>query len=189
MQDNDPSNGRVPFLDFYGIEEPDNWMHSAYALRKHPPDKGIPTHIQYFRAMSEAMARSCSGEVVVISQTPADMGRYGNPNDPNIWWQKEKPALEALIQRGVINRMLVADYNNLDDIWNFDLKTSTRGSKVAPGSLNSKRSLNESEEVKAIRRALCETSSGMPQRLSQGDQFSDPYQLFDVELQDDPSMT
>lgn len=141
-----------------------------------PADRNVPTMIQYFENMSEAMARSCTGEVVVVSQTPDDMGRYLTYE--NIWKNKERPALLNLEAQGKISRFLVVDYNNRDDIWEFDLGNNQRGNKVPPGDLLSRRHLEEeTESFKLMHRDACE-STGLAQRPPQGDPFTDDYSNF-----------
>jgi hypothetical protein len=47
------------YKDFYGVFEETNWLHSITKLPEDPSDRGVPTTIQYFENMSEAMARTC----------------------------------------------------------------------------------------------------------------------------------
>jgi hypothetical protein len=54
MADND-----AMFKDFYGVFDRTNWLHSIVGMDEIPSDKAVPTFIQYFENMSEAMARSC----------------------------------------------------------------------------------------------------------------------------------
>ncbi|KAM7184014.1 hypothetical protein V8F33_013245, partial [Rhypophila sp. PSN 637] len=164
MADQDPAN----FLDFYDIENKDNWLHTFLALPPIPEDRGVPTHIQYFENMSEAMAKSCTGEVVVVSQTPEDMGRYVR-DGLNIWASKERPALMANQAAGKISRFLVVEYGKWNNIWEFDIKSNARGNKVDPKDLKSR-------ELHALWRRAC--SSGVAQKLSAGDQFADDYKYF-----------
>ncbi|OIW22416.1 hypothetical protein CONLIGDRAFT_222956 [Coniochaeta ligniaria NRRL 30616] len=164
------------YKDFYGITETDNWLHSIMGMPLIPADRNVPTMIQYFENMSEAMARSCSGEVVVVSQTPDDMARYLATE--NIWKNKERPALLNLQAQGKISRFLVVDYDNRDDIWEFDLANNQRGNKVPPADLLSRRQLEEETEgFRLMHRDACD-STGLAQRPPQGDPFADDYSNF-----------
>lgn len=170
MADSDPN-----YRDFYGVDLPDNWLNTFYKLRPIAADRGVPSQIQYFENMSEAMAKSCTGEVVVVTQTPESMGDYVR-DGKNIWATKERPALLASLRAGKITRFLVVEYDHWDNIWELDLETNTRGGRVDPGSLLSRRSGATEEEDGLWRRAGC--SSGLPQRLRDGDPFSDDYSKF-----------
>ncbi len=180
MEDQTASTGQ--YRDFYGIHVPGNWGNSFYKMDPIPEDDDIPTHIQYFRAMSEAMAKSCSGEVVLFTQTPGDYSRYGNRLNPNIWWQKEKPALQALWEKGVVDKFIIADYNEINSpggprLWRADLRIGTLA-RMPVSELQSKRDLeNETEEEALLRRQFCD-SNGLAQRIPGGDPFADPYQQF-----------
>ena len=61
----------------------------------------------YYRRMSEAMARSCDGEALVLSD---DVDRLDQPfenidNQPSIWWSHELPTLRCLYQENIITRL------------------------------------------------------------------------------------
>lgn len=157
------------FKDFYGVHEPNNWLHSFYQLPQIPADNGAPTEIQYFENMSEAMARSCSGEVVIMTQTPRDMAQYLQV--PNIWRNKERPALISLHRQGKISRFLIVDWNNMDNIYEFDIETNVAGTVLIPA--NSLRS----RDMDLHDRAACD-STGLDQMLPKGDPFSDDYSVF-----------
>ncbi|KAK3367562.1 hypothetical protein B0H63DRAFT_535558 [Podospora didyma] len=176
------------FKDFYGIDEPTNWLHSIQELPTVPNE--TPPQIVYFENMSEAMARSCSGEVVVMSQTPKDMGRYLTYE--NIWKNKEKPALENLQRQGKVGRVLIVDYNNPNDIWEFDLARNAIkdvNKKIPASQLLSRRHEEEEEEeeeededeaeyARLLRREDVCDSSGVAQRPAAGDPFTDDYSKF-----------
>jgi hypothetical protein len=171
MADNNPE-----FRDFYGIDKEDNWLNSIDKLQKEDIDKGVPPTIQYFENMSEAMARSCSGEVVILTQTPDSMHRYSY--FPNIWWNKERRALDALRRQGKISRFLVADYDDPTKIWEFDIVDNKIGNRVDESTLLSRGlEQNETETGRLVQRAVCE-SSGLAQMPRYGDPFSDDYSLF-----------
>ncbi|KAM7199495.1 hypothetical protein V8F20_005679 [Naviculisporaceae sp. PSN 640] len=169
MADSNPQ-----YQDFYGVDLPDNWLHTFYKLRPIAADRGVPSQIQYFENMSEAMAKSCTGEVVVVTQTPESMEDYVR-DGKNIWATKERPALLASWRARKISRFLVVKYEEWDNIWELDLETNTLGRRVDPRDLLSRRS-SGSDEDHLWSRAAC--SSGLPQRLSDGDQFSDDYSKF-----------
>jgi hypothetical protein len=166
------------YQDFYGIDKEDNFLNSIDKLQMDSAiDKGVPPTIQYFENMSEAMARSCSGEVVILSQTPETMHRY--TYFPNIWWNKERRALDALRKQGKISRFLVADYDDPTKIWEFDIVDNKIGNRVDESTLLS-RSLeqNETEASRLLQRQACGTSNGLAQMHAKGDPFSDDYSLF-----------
>ncbi len=169
------------FLDFYGIDDPPNWLESIKGLPLLDPNEA-PTMIQYFENMSEAMAKRCGGEVVIMTQTPTrpGMAAYGvAPIYPNIWVNKEKPALAMSIKRNKVTRVLLVDYNDPDNIWEYDLLENQVGDLVPPSTLMS-RDLhgNETDEARLLQRQACGFSSGLAQMPSQGDPFSDPYAQF-----------
>ncbi len=171
MADGDPK-----FKDFCSIYKDTNWLHSTVGLPLGPADKDVPTTIQYFENMLEAMARSCSGEVVIMSQTPGLMSFY--MYEENIWKNMERPAPEILKKQGKITRFLIVDYNDPTQIWVFNIAENQQLAKVSPGDLLS-RSLHQNETAagRLLQRAACE-SSGLAQVPPQGDPFSDNYALF-----------
>lgn len=102
--------------DFYGIYEPGNWLYKVVELqRSNPPRVGAPYPTRYFQAMSQAMAESCSGEVVILSERPDKLHeRYstlapGNTEFMNIWGDRERPALMSLKRRGIVTKLYVVD--------------------------------------------------------------------------------
>jgi hypothetical protein len=164
------------FGDFYGVDEPTNWLHSIKDLPLTPTDKNVPTMTQYFESMSEAMAKSCSGEVVIMTQTPQLMSRYQLVE--NIWKNKEKPALASLFRAGTISRFLLVDYNDPTKVWEYDLENNILGRLVDLGSLLSRSPHgNETESARLFQRTAC-SASGLAQMPIAGDPFSDPYDLF-----------
>ncbi|KAH8895444.1 hypothetical protein GQ53DRAFT_820275 [Thozetella sp. PMI_491] len=166
------------YQNFYGIYDDHNWLHSIVDMPLIPADRNVPTQIQYFENMSEAMAQSCLGEVTIVSQTPKDMKRYMDTE--NIWKNKERPALINLLDQGKIDRFLVVDYNSPSDIWEFDIRNNQAGEKVKESDLKS-RQLAEAEEdtegFKLLHRASC-SSTGLDDMPPDGDPFSDPYSNF-----------
>ena len=160
-------SAELQYRDFYGIYNP-GWLNSIVGLGK---IGSVPAPIIYFENMSEAIAQSCSGEVVVMSQSPHDMKQYiDGTRGENIWKNKERPALEILWRRKIVTKFYVVDYDNMDDIYEFNIVTSTTGEKV-PSSVLTSRGLLES-------RASCD-SNGLDSMPPQGDPFSDPYSLFE----------
>ncbi|KEY68838.1 hypothetical protein S7711_11504 [Stachybotrys chartarum IBT 7711] len=85
------------YKDFYGIYLEGNWLHKIRQL----PRRISPPHPEtiYFENMSEAMAQTCTGEVVIITEDPTHMVKFtinthNLYNDAgNIWGNKEWPAL------------------------------------------------------------------------------------------------
>ena len=161
------------YRDFYGIEESGNWLHSIKDLPLVPADDDTPTMTQYFQNMSEAMAKLCSGEVVVMTQTPTVMSYYEKVK--NIWSNKELPALRSLAAEGKISRVLVVDYDDNDKIWILDLATLDNKDPVEPSTLVSR--AHDTEEARLLHRDAC-GSSGLAQMPAAGDPFADPYSLF-----------
>jgi hypothetical protein len=104
-----------------------------------------------------------------MSQTPKEMDRY--MRFENIWKNKERPALINLKKQGKITRFLVVDWNNKNDIYDFDIETNLAGGKVPASSLQSRRDMD------LHNRAACD-STGLTQMPPQGDPFSDAYSRF-----------
>jgi hypothetical protein len=105
--------------DYYGIYEEGNWLYKIVERqRAEPPRTGAPYPTRYFQSMSRAMAESCSGEVVILTERPETMkARYSTPVRPggecmNIWGDKERPALDTLKRRGVVTNLYVVDARN-----------------------------------------------------------------------------
>lgn len=78
--------------DFYGIYEKDNWLYKIVEVQQtSPPRTGAPYPTRYFQAMSEAMAESCTGEVVILSERPETIHEAYSTRQPgqldfkNIW--------------------------------------------------------------------------------------------------------
>ena len=143
----------------------------------------MPPRVQYFENMSEAMAKKCRGEVVIMTQTPTELPSYekGEPRWPNIWASKERPALLASIRDGLVTRVLVVDYNNHAQIRAINLENFADLGEVQPSDLLSRDlHANETVEERMLRRDAC-LSSGLAQRLAAGDPFADRYDLFHVQ--------
>jgi hypothetical protein len=159
----------LQYRDFYGIFEP-GWLNSIVSL---PKINNVPPHIVYFENMSEAIAQSCSGEVVIITQSPDNMKQYvDGTRGENIWKNKERPALEILWRRGVVTKFYVVDYNNMDDAYEFNIVDSSTGDKV------SSRLIKVASRDGLEKRAICD-SSGLDSLSSMpADPFSDSYSLF-----------
>jgi hypothetical protein len=88
----------------------------------------------------------------------------------NIWKNKERPALINLWRQNKITRFLVVDWNNMDDIYEFDIENNLTGGKVPASSLNRR-------DMDLHAREVCE-STGLDQMPPQGDPFSDDYSQF-----------
>lgn len=168
------------YKDFYGADEKGTWLNTFYNLPKIASDKDVPTHIQYFENMSEAMAEDCSGEVVIMTQTPDDMSRYTKKGAPeNIWKNKERPALQKLKKSGKVTKFYVVDWNNQNDMWEFDIETEKLGKKVKTDVLVSREVYGDGEDGAGDelqeRAARSCPSNGLAQRLKKGDPFSEDY--------------
>ncbi|KAK3896802.1 hypothetical protein C8A05DRAFT_39651 [Staphylotrichum tortipilum] len=169
------------YKDFYGIDETNNWLHSIKGIPTIYEDKGVPPMTQYFQHMSEAMAKLCSGQVVVMTEEPDNMIDFKNkPLNPNIWWDKERKALLPLVQQGVVTSVIVVN-SKTDEMFNFDLENSIKGAAVPASVLLSSRSLLEndtdSEAARLLHRDIC-LSNGLAQMPAAGDPFTDNYALF-----------
>ncbi len=169
------------YKDFYGIEETNNWLHSIKDTPEISEDQGVPPMTQYFQHMSEAMAKLCSGQVVVMTEDTNRMIDFKvRPLNPNIWWDKEREALLPLVRQGVVTSVIVVDYNT-KEMFDFDLEKSSRGDSVPASVLVSSRSLLEndtdSEAARLLHRDIC-LSNGLAQMPAAGDPFTDNYALF-----------
>jgi hypothetical protein len=89
----------------------------------------------------------------------------------NIWKNKERPALINLKRQNKISRFLVVDWNNMDNIYEFDIENNLTGDKVPESSLIHRRDMD------LHAREVCE-STGLDQMPPQGDPFSDDYSQF-----------
>ncbi len=168
------------YQDFYGIDQATNWLHSIDLLPTEAVDNKVPPRIQYFENMSEAMAKRCKGEVVIVTQTPLLMNLYDEtgPYYPNIWANKEKPALIQRKKDNLITRFLLVDYDDPTSIWEYDLEDDGLVAEVPASALLSRDlHANETDEARLLVRDVCETS-GLAQRLAKGDPFADKYDLF-----------
>lgn len=100
------------YNDFYGIYEPGNWL---YKIKQLPEDFPPYPATRYFENMSQAMAETCTGEVVIITHRPQDMAKYSTlPYDfsssyENIWGNKERPALRNSFRAGRVTRFYLVD--------------------------------------------------------------------------------
>jgi hypothetical protein len=156
--------GNNPKLkDFYGFDKPGNWLYSISQLAKRPGESK-PPYINYFENMSEAMAQMCTGEVVIMSQTPKDMAQY--LNDENIWKNKERPALLNSIRDREVTNIYVVDFYDQDKIYEFDLESNTLGRQVKISDL-------ESGRVGRRDDGICSTS-GLDDSIEK-DWFNAPY--------------
>ncbi|KAL8366131.1 hypothetical protein RB595_004754 [Gaeumannomyces hyphopodioides] len=162
------------YQDFYGLYERDNWLNSIDSI---PTTRSsVPPPIVYFENMSEAMAQSCSGEVVIMSMSTDDMKRYID-GPPNIWRNKERPALLALKRQGKISRFLLVDYDSPQRVYTFDIETNERG-RLHLDPLES-RSLDGLHLDEGLRKRDCGSQSdGLAQMPPMGDPFADDYSVF-----------
>lgn len=155
--------------DYYGIFEP-GWLHSIVDLGKIGT---VPATIVYFENMSKAIADSCSGEVVIITQSPRNMKQYvDGTRGENIWKNKERPSLRSLYHEKIVTKFFVVDYNNMEDAYEFDIDTNelVTGIRLSSNVLATRGELHE--------RATC-SSSGLDSLSGMaGDPFSDSYSLF-----------
>ena len=159
-------NAELNYRDFYGIFMP-GWLNSIVDLGK---INGVPAPIVYFENMSEAIAQSCSGEVVIVTQSPSNMKQYiDGTQGENIWKNKERPALEILWRQKVVTKFWVVDYNNFDDVYEYQI-TDSSTKKVSSSGLKAR-------GVLETRANFC-ASSGLGSMPPMGDPFSDDYALF-----------
>ncbi|KAI9164153.1 hypothetical protein HJFPF1_05792 [Paramyrothecium foliicola] len=136
------------FQDFYSIDEEQSWLHSIAKLPKRTTP--YPT-TQYFENMSNAMARSCRGEVFVLTHRPEDLRRYSTLPDEtakdfgNIWGNIERPMLLSLYEKGLVGPFFLLDIrawvtgNEDFPVYEYDIVTDT--AKLTQ-KLLSKRSLS-----------------------------------------------
>ncbi|KLU89885.1 hypothetical protein MAPG_08854 [Magnaporthiopsis poae ATCC 64411] len=159
------------YRDFYGLYKSDNWLNSIDGIRKQPGQ--TPPPIEYFENMSEAMAQSCEGEVVIMSMSTHDMGRYLT-GEPNIWRNKERPVLRALKNQDVVTRFLVVDYDPPNRVYEFDIETNMRGHIIPDSELQSRGLAG----VEGLQKRDC-TSDGLGSMPPMGDPFADDYSNFE----------
>ncbi|KAI0838518.1 hypothetical protein F5Y06DRAFT_303833 [Hypoxylon sp. FL0890] len=113
-------------LDFYGIFDPENRLYpisqAGFVPRADPPKAYFRV---YFENMSEAMAQMCTGKIYVLSQTPQNLAQYGVPPlKPNIWNDKELPALRRHLQE-LDDSLIAIDATQLPNVvaWRVNWKT------------------------------------------------------------------
>lgn len=160
------------YKDFYGIFLENNWLRSIADLRGNHP----PRYILYFQSMSEAMAETCSGEVIVITQHPDDMQRF--EEGYNIWKDKERPALQKRKLDGYVTNVVVVEVGT-DKMWELDIDTLVRGKPVTQlrnGDFRVGLRTNGTEAQGSIekREDLCD-SSGVEQEPEDLDIFNGDY--------------
>lgn len=110
--------------DFYCLwDDGDHWLapvRDAAIRFAEQKRAGASPAIRYFQQMSEAMAKMCSGRVIVMTQTPTTLADYrpGRPHEPdtgrnNIFWSHERPVIADKIRRGEAE-LYAVDYADQD---------------------------------------------------------------------------
>lgn len=187
--------------DFYGIYEPGNWLYKVVELQRgSPPRTGAPYPTRYFQSMSQAMAESCSGEVVILSERPLNLhDRYSTLVPPNtefmnIWGDRERPALLTLKRRGVVTNFYVVDARGYfganspyPDVYDYDVvadrvtgksqKVFVPGvGKMMPRELLSNETIRaEWEELHKLQKRACDRDSGVESEITPYDYFAGFY--------------
>lgn len=153
--------------------------------------------------MSQAMAESCSGEVVIFTERPENMRELYSTKQPgskdcrNIWGDKERPALRSLKNRGVVTNLYVIDargyfgppsptptvydYNIVADrITGVSNKVFVPGfGRLMPRELLSNDTARaEWEEVHRLEKRSCSRDSGVASELPGADYFAGWYDQY-----------
>ncbi|KAI0806564.1 hypothetical protein GGR55DRAFT_697000 [Xylaria sp. FL0064] len=77
--------------NYWEVYEPGTWLYDGLYIRGLGSGLDVQVNIRmYFENMSAAFAKHCGGTVRVMSLDPTNLGKY-----PNIWGNKELPALRA----------------------------------------------------------------------------------------------
>ncbi|KAI0552871.1 hypothetical protein F4679DRAFT_591134 [Xylaria curta] len=77
--------------NYWEVYDPGTWLYDGLFIQGRPRDLGSQVNIRtYFENMSAAFAKHCGGTVRVMTLDPKNLGKY-----PNIWGNKELPALRA----------------------------------------------------------------------------------------------
>jgi len=114
--------------DFYAVYNKDAWLKAIYLKNlewEAGGRVGVGPATRYFQQMSTAMAQACSGDIYIMSETPAELRRYdpthatslGRPG--NIFWSHEAP---TLARKRTGTRLIAVDVRTLK-MWQI---TSTR---------------------------------------------------------------
>ncbi|KAI1354382.1 hypothetical protein F5Y01DRAFT_311947 [Xylaria sp. FL0043] len=77
--------------NYWEVDVPGTWLYDGLYIQGLGPGLDVQVNIRmYFENMSAAFAKHCGGTVRVMSLAPTNLGKY-----PNIWGNKELPALRA----------------------------------------------------------------------------------------------
>jgi hypothetical protein len=189
--------------DFYGIYEPGNWLYKIVEMQRinPPPLNTAPYPTRYFQAMSVAMAESCSGEVVILSERPFELREMYSTLQPgdtelkNIWGGKERPALLNLWRLGVVTNLYVVDARGYfgahadppPKVYDYDIENdvvtgeSTRRFEPGMGRLMPRELLNnetaraEWEELHRLQKRACDRDSAVASEMQPYDYFAGFY--------------
>lgn len=184
--------------DFYGIYEPGNWLYGISELPKPLLGPGPPTI--YFQEMSEAMAESCSGEVVIVTEEPERMKELyttragGNTDFQNIWGDRERPALVTLFNNGIAGPFYVVDVRKFYQVgdpytvYDFDIIrgviTGVSNRVFVPGQNIKARGdmlTNETETQDLQKRGSCTLDNAVDSELQSASQYIDYFAGFYVQ--------
>lgn len=180
--------------DFFGIYLDGNWLKKIQELPRYisPPHP----ETQYFENMSEAMAQTCTGEVVIMTEDPTNFRKFSQrPNNlyndaGNIWGNKERPALRNSFRAGRAGPFYLVDVttwstgNENFPVYDYDIVTqdvtrrTTSPWRVASSSVDGEGNSNSTEigEVSLEKRA-CQRSDGLESELEGYDYFAGLYPL------------
>lgn len=184
--------------DFYGIYEEGNWLNGIANLPR--PIYGAAPATQYFQRMSQAMAESCSGEVIILTERPDTFHdtystRLNTANEyMNIWADKERPALRNLRARGVVTNMYLIDIRDYFGtgsdqesvtVYDYDIVTDRttgisnrvfrRGLLMDRDVLMNDTELAKTDEQHALRKRACTYDDGLESEISGYDYFAGWY--------------
>ena len=149
--------------------------------------------------MSQAMAESCSGEVVIFTERPQSINEYSNhPTGSldcrNIWGDRERPALLRLKNLGVVTNLYVIDargyfgtHSATPTVYDYDIVddviTGESNRVFVPGMgrlmprelLSNDTARAEWEEVHRLEKRSCDRDSGVASELPGADYFAGVY--------------
>lgn len=119
-------------VNYYGIFQDDNRLHAISEIKDigRTPVRETPGYIQYFENMSRAMARMCTGQIYVVTQTPQDLKTYETgDNYPNIWSSTERK--ELLNHRNTVEKdLIVINANDPTEAYKINLESLALGDRT-----------------------------------------------------------
>ncbi|KAL2809165.1 galactose-binding domain-like protein [Aspergillus granulosus] len=127
------------YKNFFGIYLEGNWLKKIQELPRYisPPQP----ETQYFENMSEAMAQTCTGEVIIMTEDPTNFNKFSQrPNNlyndaGNIWGNKERPALRNSHRAGPSYLVDVTSWSTGNEnfpVYDYDIDTQDVTRRTTP---------------------------------------------------------